>query len=51
MRYEVIVGNVGTVYRGSNRAEALWCFAMWDKRSKEYFGRASGEKVTFEETN
>lgn len=46
-RFEIIVGNVGTVYTGNNRVEAeneyRECCAMVDQP----YGRASGEDVTF----
>ena len=46
-RHEIIVGNVGTVYRGNSHVEAenefRECCAMVDKP----YGRASGEQVTW----
>ena len=44
--YEVIVGNIGTVHRGSNRAEAMKHFAEYVGQSESDCGRAAGESVT-----
>lgn len=46
MRYEVIVGNIGTVYSGNNFMQASAKFAAYVKLSKADSGRASGESVT-----
>lgn len=45
--YEVIVGNVGTVYRGDSASDAETAFADYVNLSKTIrSGRASGESVT-----
>lgn len=44
--YEVIVGNIGTVYEGHNKAAALRYYETYVKHSKEQYGRASNEPVT-----
>ena len=46
MKYEVIVGNVGTTLRTDNGAEALREYGQWKQASKAPHGRASGESVT-----
>lgn len=43
--YEVIVGNIGTVYRGNSKVEALKKYSTYVKASKSSYGRASGEGV------
>jgi hypothetical protein len=44
--YEVIVGNVGSVYYGNNRAEALNTYRSYVRSSKEHSGaRCYGEDV------
>ena len=45
-RFEVIVGNIGTVYDGDNRGLADQDFAAYVRLSKAGYGRASGEDVT-----
>lgn len=45
-RYEVVVGSIGTVYRGRSRSIAFESFDGYKRRSKEGLGRASGESVT-----
>jgi hypothetical protein len=49
--WEVIVGNIGTVYAGTNRAMALEKFATYVESSQLKFGRASGEDVTLFQDN
>lgn len=44
--YEVIVGNIGTVYTGNKYAEALAEFAEYQRQSIGGEGRAGGEDVT-----
>lgn len=44
--YEVIVGNVGTVYNGGSKAEATKKFKSYVAVSMENRGRAGGENVT-----
>jgi hypothetical protein len=45
--FEIIVGNIGTVYRGNNFLQASSKFAWYVKQSKANIGRAAGEDVTF----
>ena len=45
--YSVIVGNIGTVYRGPDRWEALENFVAYQRLSQSNSGRAGGETVTF----
>lgn len=44
--FEVVVGNIGTVYRGPLLKEALMAFGEYSRQSREGYGRASGEPVT-----
>ena len=44
--YEVLVSNIGTVHRGSNRKAADAVFALYRGQSKSGRGRAGGEDVT-----
>ena len=44
--YEVIVGNIGSVYTTTNKYLAQQEFECWVHASKQKFGRASGEQVT-----
>ena len=45
--YEVIVGNVGSVYHGRNRTTALATYESYVEISKEHDGaRCYGEDVT-----
>ena len=45
--YEVIVGNVGSVYHGRSRAKALATYESYVEISKEHVGaRCYGEDVT-----
>jgi hypothetical protein len=46
MKYEVIVGNVGTTLTTDNGAEALREYGAWKHASKHGIGRAHGEPVT-----
>ena len=46
MKYQVIVGNVGTVLDTDNGAQANVQFGQWRTASKEGWGRAGGEQVT-----
>jgi len=46
MRYEVLVGNVGTVLRTSNNMVANAEFNRWVVASKAPHGRCAGENVT-----
>ncbi len=44
--YQVIVGNIGTVYDGDNGFDARRTFMSYVKDSGAKYGRASGEPVT-----
>lgn len=44
--YEVIVGNIGTVYSGNDKAEADRAYAHYVEQSNSRLGRAGGEHVT-----
>jgi len=44
--YQVIVGNIGTVYDGGSFIEAKQSYSDYCKQSRENYGRASGENVT-----
>jgi len=44
--WEVIVGNIGTVYSGTNGFEARKKFSTYVKQSKTGYGRAAYEDVT-----
>jgi hypothetical protein len=44
--YTVFVGNIGTVYEGTDLREAGSTFNDYVTQSKEGIGRASGESVT-----
>ena len=47
MYYEVIVGNIGTVYSGNDKTEALRVFDVYQDQSENSIGsRAYGEDVT-----
>lgn len=43
---EVVVGNIGTVYEGQDRAEADKVYAEYVRQSEGGYGRAAGEGVT-----
>lgn len=45
-RYEVIVGNIGSVYYGGNLSRANAIFNTYVDQSNSGYGRASGESVT-----
>ena len=45
--YEVIVGNIGTVYLGSSLMEANAAWGEYKRQSKANYGRAAGESVAF----
>ncbi len=45
-KYEVIVGNVGTVHTSDNERDALLCFNTYVDRSKSNHGRCAVEDVT-----
>ena len=44
-RFQVVVGNVGTVYAGDDGAEANRLFDVYVDSSKSGVGRAGGEDV------
>jgi hypothetical protein len=44
--FEVIVGNIGTVYSGGSRSEAMKKWTTYQLQSKAGYGRAGGEDVT-----
>jgi hypothetical protein len=46
MNYEIIVGNIGSVYSGPSKREANRAFREYVDQSKSGYGRASGEEVT-----
>jgi len=45
-RYQVIVGNLGTVYDGNNMIEANKTYGIYKRQSLAGYGRAGGESVT-----
>jgi hypothetical protein len=47
--YQVIVGNVGTVYSGTDRAEADRDYSIYAEMSDAGQGRAGDEPVTLTE--
>ncbi len=49
MRYQVIVGNIGIVYHGNNKTDALNHFEEYKEQSESGVGRAGGENVTLME--
>ena len=46
MKYQVLVGNIGTVASTDSKSEALKEFNHYVEASKASCGRASGEEVT-----
>lgn len=44
--FEVIVGNIGTVYDGNNYMQAQGKYSHYVRQSKGGWGRAAGESVT-----
>ena len=46
-QYEVLVGNVGSVYKGNDLDEAIKDFHDYVRMSNEGVGRASYENVSF----
>ena len=47
VKYEVIVGNIGTVYLGSSLMEANAAWGEYKRQAKANYGRAAGESVAF----
>lgn len=45
-RYEVVVGNIGTVASTADRDDALRVAKVYEDQSRTGYGRASGETVT-----
>ena len=43
--FEVIAGNIGTVYCGPSRADALTCFRTYTRQSVDGVGRGAFETV------
>lgn len=43
--YQVVVGNIGTVYSGLNLDEAIRTFHEYVRQSRSGYGRAAGESV------
>ena len=46
VNYTVIVGNIGTVYNGTNGFTAVKEYNSYIGLSKQPYGKASGESVT-----
>lgn len=46
MTHEVVVGNIGTVYSGTSKLDALAKYKEYVSQSKANYGRAAGESVT-----
>lgn len=46
-RYQVIVGNIGTVYAGPSKRKANAAFKEYVELSRQNYGRAAGESVTY----
>ena len=46
MKYEVIVGNLGTMYQGIDYSEAMRIYEDYAVRSRGSYGRISGKRVT-----
>lgn len=44
--FQVVVGNIGTVYDGSNVLQANAAYRAWVLKSKRNEGRGAGEPVT-----
>lgn len=51
MRYQVIVGNIGIVYHGNNKTDALNHFEEYKEQSESGVGRAGGENVVLFEND
>ncbi len=49
IHFSVIVGNIGTVYDGTSREEALRFYDEYKQLSVTNYGRAAGEPVTLTE--
>ena len=44
-RYEVLVGNIGTVYSGNDYIEALNCYSLYEERRLESSSRCYNESI------
>ena len=44
--FQVVVGNIGHVFDGSNYMQARAAYAEYVRQSKSGYGRAAGEPVT-----
>jgi hypothetical protein len=44
--YEVIVGNIGTVYQGCSKSKAYALYLSYRHDFMQQYGRAAGEAVT-----
>ena len=44
--YEVIAGNIGSVYAGESMEAAFQTYNIYAKDSRDGYGRAAGEQVT-----
>jgi len=44
--YQVVVGNIGTVYSGHSKSKAEKCFTEYIELSRLNYGSASAENVT-----
>lgn len=47
--YEVVVGNVGTIYAGTNAFKALQAYGSYKKASQAECGRADGDIIIFKD--
>ena len=45
MKYQVVVGNIGTIYDGNNYVTAMSNYSKYVDASKNNYGRAAGENV------
>ena len=45
-QYEIVVGNIGTVYSGTNKSDASMTWIAYVDASESKSGRAAGEDVT-----
>ena len=45
--HSVVVGNIGTVYAGDSFSAAKWHYSEYVVQSKDNYGRAAGEDVTW----
>ena len=45
--YEVLVGNIGKVWEGNHYGDGMNIYTTYIDHSKNNYGRAAGEDVTF----